>query len=80
MSGLPGGAPQRPRGARGPSAALRLAAPTPACLQRRQCTHACPQKIDVPEQMQKLAALMAGQKSWEEVCAERAATAAAARG
>ena len=51
-----------------------------ACIGCGQCTHACPQKIDVPEQMQKLAALMAGQKSWEEVCAERAATAAAARG
>ena len=41
------GAPQRPRGARGPSAALRLAAPTPARLQRRQCTHACPHGLCV---------------------------------
>ena len=31
----------------GPSAAPRLAAPTPACLQRRQCTHACPHGLCV---------------------------------
>ena len=49
------------------------------CIGCGQCEMVCPQKIRVPEEMQKLAALMETQKTWEEVCAERAAIAEAAR-
>lgn len=48
-----------------------------ACIGCGQCTRACPQKIDVPEQMRRLDELMASQKSWEEICRERAAAAEA---
>jgi len=41
------------------------------CIACGQCSRACPQKIDVPEQMRRLDALMASQKSWEEICLER---------
>ena len=44
-----------------------------ACIGCGQCSAACPQKIDVPEQMKKLDALMSAHKSWEEICRERAA-------
>ena len=50
-----------------------------ACIGCGQCETVCPQKIHVPEEMERLAALMGGQKTWEEVCAERAAIAEAAR-
>ena len=44
-----------------------------ACIGCGQCTQACPQKIRVPEEMRKFAELMGQQKSWEEICRERAA-------
>ncbi len=44
-----------------------------ACIGCGQCRRACPQKIDVPAELGKLAELMAAQKSWEEICRERAA-------
>ena len=50
-----------------------------SCIACGQCREACPQKIDVPAEMQKLAGKISGQKSWEEICRERAAAAAAAR-
>lgn len=50
------------------------------CIGCGQCTRACPQKIDVPEKLRALDALMASQKSWDEICAERAAAAAALEG
>ena len=48
-----------------------------ACIGCGQCETVCPQKIRVPEEMQKLAALMETQKTWEEICIERAAAAEA---
>ena len=50
-----------------------------ACIGCGQCEMVCPQKIHVPEEMNRLAALMADQKTWEEICAERAAIAEAAK-
>ena len=47
------------------------------CIGCGQCMLACPQKIDVPAELQKLASLMAGQKTWEEICKEREAAALA---
>ena len=47
------------------------------CIGCGQCSRACPQKIDVPAELKKLDALMASQKSWDEICAERAAAAEA---
>lgn len=49
------------------------------CIGCGQCETVCPQKIAVPEELRKLAALMESQKTWEEICAERAAIAAAAK-
>ena len=51
-----------------------------ACIGCGQCRKACPQKIDVPSQMARLAELVAKEKSWEEICRERAAAAEAAAG
>lgn len=48
-----------------------------ACIGCGQCRKACPQKIDVPAQMTRLADMVAKQKSWEEICRERAAAAEA---
>lgn len=48
-----------------------------SCIGCGQCMAACPQKINVPEEMVKLDALMSGQKTWEEICRERAAAAEA---
>ena len=48
-----------------------------ACIGCGQCSTACPQKINVPEELRQLDALMAGHKSWEELCRERAAAAEA---
>ncbi len=45
------------------------------CIHCGQCQRACPQKINVPAEMERLAAMVAGQKSWEEICRERAAAA-----
>jgi len=39
-----------------------------ACIGCGQCRKACPQKIDVPAQMTRLADMVAKQKSWEEIC------------
>ena len=47
------------------------------CISCGQCMQACPQMIDVPSEMERLASVMAGQKTWEEICAERAAVAEA---
>ncbi len=47
------------------------------CIVCGQCREACPQKIDVPAEMAKLVELVAGQKSWEEICRERAEAAKA---
>ena len=49
------------------------------CIGCGQCEMVCPQKISVPEEMRRLAELMETQKTWEEVCAERAAIAEAAK-
>ena len=46
------------------------------CIGCGQCETVCPQKIRVPEELRKLAAYVDSQKSWEEICAERAAAAA----
>ena len=48
-----------------------------SCIACGQCTGACPQKIDVPTELAKLAELVSTQKSWEELCRERAAAAEA---
>ena len=48
-----------------------------SCVGCGQCMAACPQKINVPEEMVKLDALMSSQKTWEEICRERAAAAEA---
>ena len=48
-----------------------------ACIGCGKCRAACPQKIDVPAEMKRLSALMAGEKTWEQLCAERAAIAEA---
>lgn len=47
------------------------------CIACGQCREACPQKIDVPAEMAKFAEVISTQKTWEEVCRERAAVAAA---
>ena len=49
------------------------------CIGCGQCEMVGPQKISVPEEMRRLAELMETQKTWEEVCAERAAIAEAAK-
>ena len=49
------------------------------CIGCGQCEMVCPQKIHVPEELRRLAALMETQKTWEEICAERAAIAEAAK-
>ena len=45
------------------------------CIACGQCREACPQKIDVPAEMAKFAEVVSKQKTWEEVCRERAAVA-----
>ena len=47
-----------------------------ACIGCGQCSRACPQKINVPEELAKLADVIKEQKSWEEICRERAEAAA----
>lgn len=47
------------------------------CVGCGQCREVCPQRIDVPKEMDRLVEVMARQKSWEEVCQEREAAAAA---
>lgn len=47
-----------------------------SCIACGQCSAVCPQKINVPVEMAELAETIAGQKTWEEVCRERAAGAA----
>ena len=47
------------------------------CIACGHCREVCPQKIDIPAEMAKLVEEVAGKKSWEEICRERAATAAA---
>ena len=46
------------------------------CIACGQCREACPQKIDVPAEMAKFAERISTQKTWAEVCRERAAAAA----
>lgn len=41
------------------------------CIGCGQCSEICPQKIDVPAEMQRMAELMGGIKTWEEICFER---------
>ena len=48
------------------------------CIACGQCREACPQKIDVPAEMAKFAEAISTQKTWEEVCRERAEAAAKA--
>ena len=50
-----------------------------ACIGCGQCAEACPQKINVPEELHKLSVIMAGQKTWDEICRERAEAAALAK-
>lgn len=45
------------------------------CIACGQCREACPQKIDVPAQMERLVELVSRQKTWEEICREREAAA-----
>jgi len=59
--------------------ALGVGKQADACIACGQCMEACPQKINVPEEMQRLAEVMREQKSWEEICKERAAAAEAAK-
>ncbi len=47
-----------------------------ACIGCGQCMRACPQKINVPTEMRKLDEIISAQKSWDEICRERAAAAA----
>ena len=46
------------------------------CIACGHCREVCPQKIDIPAEMAKLVEEVAGKKSWEEICRERAAAAA----
>ena len=48
-----------------------------ACIACGQCREVCPQKIDVPAELAKLAERLAGQTTWEEICRQREAAAAA---
>ena len=48
-----------------------------ACIGCGQCVQVCPQNIEIPTELEKLAEIMAKPKSWEQICAERAAAAAA---
>ena len=48
------------------------------CIACGQCREACPQKIDVPAEMAKFAEAISTQKTWEEICRERAEAAAKA--
>ena len=50
-----------------------------SCISCGQCSRICPQQINVPEELHRLDALMSRQKTWEEICAERAAAAEAQR-
>ena len=47
------------------------------CISCGQCREACPQKIDVPAELEKLAGIIASQTTWEEICRQREAAAAA---
>ena len=47
-----------------------------SCIGCGQCKEACPQKIDVPSEMQRLVELVSREKTWEEICKERADAAA----
>ncbi len=49
-----------------------------SCIGCGQCSEACPQKIDIPTHMKEIVEKVSSQKSWEEICRERAAAAAAA--
>ncbi len=48
-----------------------------ACIACGQCREICPQKIDVPAELGKLAKKLAAQTTWEEICRQREAAAAA---
>ena len=48
-----------------------------ACIACGQCREICPQKINVPVELEKLAKKIAGQTTWEEICRQREAVAAA---
>ena len=41
-----------------------------ACIGCGQCTDICPQNINVPDIMERFAAALAGEKTWEQVCKE----------
>ncbi len=47
-----------------------------ACIGCGKCAKSCPQGIDIPDVMRKLAAKLDSIPSWSEVCKERAAAAA----
>ena len=51
-----------------------------SCIACGQCREACPQKINVPAEMQHLVELVSHEKTWEEVCRERAEAAANSAG
>ncbi len=42
-----------------------------SCIACGQCREICPQKIDVPKELAKLAERMAKEKSWADICRER---------
>ena len=49
------------------------------CIACGQCREICPQRIDVPAELEKLAKKISEQTTWEEICRQREAAAAANR-
>ena len=47
------------------------------CIACGQCAEICPQKIAIPEELARFAEKMKKERTWEEICIERAAAAAA---
>ena len=49
------------------------------CIACGQCREICPQRIDVPAELEKLAKKISEQTTWEEICRQREAAAVANR-
>lgn len=47
------------------------------CIACGRCATICPQRIAIPQELHKFAEKMKKERTWEEICAERAAAAAA---